>query len=150
LNDREVEVAASRTIAVGYDGSPDSEAAVRWAAELAVSVGAQLVVVHAVGLLEGADISLARPDGTVALGIASSVGMEPACTQWLVLDGDPCSVMLRVANPPTSADLLVVGTTGIGKHAGTTLGSASLELAETSEVPLAIVPMGKAGPAALA
>jgi nucleotide-binding universal stress UspA family protein len=56
VNKREVEVAAPRTIAAGNDGSPDSEAAVRWAAELAVSVGTQLVVVHAIGLLEGADI----------------------------------------------------------------------------------------------
>jgi nucleotide-binding universal stress UspA family protein len=130
-----VEVPAPRTIAVGYDGSPDSELAVRWAAELAVSVGAQLVVVHAIGLLEGADISQSRPDGTAALEIASSVGMEPARTQWLVLDGDPCSVMIGV-----------VGTRGAGgKHAGMTLGSTSLELAETSEAPLAIVPTGKAG-----
>ena len=140
---------ALRTIAVGYDGSPDSELAVRWAAELAVSVSAQLVVVHAIGLLEGADISQTRPDGTVALEVASSVGMEPARVQWMALDGDPCSVMIRVAGPPTSADLLVVGTRGAGKHPGMTLGSTSLELAETSEAPLAIVPMGKAGQAAL-
>ena len=69
-------MAGLRTIAVGYDGSPDSERAVRWAAELAVSVGARLVVVHAFGLLEGAATSQHRPDGTAALDIASSVGLE--------------------------------------------------------------------------
>lgn len=137
-------MAALKTIAVGYDGSPDSEVAVRWAAELAVSVGAQLVVVHAIGLLEGAGISERRPDGTVALEIASSVGIEPGRAQWLVLDGDPYSVLLRVASPPTSADLVVVGTRGAGKHSGSILGSTSLELAETAEAPLAIVPMGEA------
>ena len=46
-------MAALRTIAVGYDGSSDSAAAVSWAAELASAVGAQLLLVHAVGLLKG-------------------------------------------------------------------------------------------------
>ncbi len=137
-------MAALRTIAVGYDGSPDSAVAVRWAAELALSVGAQLVVVHAVGLLEGAEMSQHRPEGTAALEIASSVGLESGRVQWLVLDGDPCSVLLRVANPPMSADLLVVGTRGAGRHSGTILGSTSLELAETASTPLTIVPKGEA------
>ena len=128
---------------MGFDGSQDSEVAVRWAAELAVSVGARLIVVHAVGLLEGADISQHRPDGTVALTVASSLDMDPGCVQWLVVDGDPCSVMLRVAGPPTSADTLVVGTRGAGKHSGTILGSTSLELAETAVTPLTIVPSGR-------
>ena len=133
---------ALRTIAVGYDGSPDSEVALRWAAELALSVGAQLIVVHAVGLLEGADVLQPRPDGAVALEITSSVGLESERARWLVLDGDPCSVLLRVAMPPTSADLLVVGTRGAGRHSGTILGSTSLELAETASTALVIVPTG--------
>ncbi len=136
-------MAALRTIAVGYDGSPDSEVAVRWAAELALSVGAQLVIVHAFGLLEGAKMPQHRPEGTAALGIASSVGLESGQARWLVLDGDPCSVLLRVAGPPTSADLLVVGTRGAGKHSGTIFGSTSLELAETASTPLTIVPSVK-------
>jgi nucleotide-binding universal stress UspA family protein len=41
-----------RTIAVGYDGSPDSEEAVRWTLDLAKRVGASVAVVHAVALLE--------------------------------------------------------------------------------------------------
>lgn len=132
-----------RTIAVGYDGSPDSEVAVRWAAQLAVSVDAQLVVLHAVGLLEGSGISQHRPDGTVALEIASSAGLQSGRIQWLVLNRDPCSALVRVTRPPTSADLLVVGTSGAGKHPGTILGSTSLELAEAAEGPLVIVPMGE-------
>jgi nucleotide-binding universal stress UspA family protein len=136
-------MATLRTIAVGYDGSPDSEVALRWAAELAVSVGARLVVVHAVGLLEGSELSRHRPDATVALEITLSVGIEPEHVRWLALDGDPCSVLLRAADPPTSADLLVVGTRGAGEHSGSLLGSTSLELAEAAATPLAIVPTGK-------
>ncbi|HEY6428515.1 MAG TPA: universal stress protein [Acidimicrobiales bacterium] len=130
------------TIAVGYDGSPDSALAVSWAAELARSVSAQLIVVHAVGLLEGAELS-PHPDGAAVLQIASSVGLTSERTQWLVLDGDPCSVLLRATNPPISSDLVVVGTKGAGMHSGTLLGSTSLELAEAAVTPLAIVPRGE-------
>lgn len=109
-----------------------------------MSVGAHLVVVHTVGLLEGAELSPHRPDATVALELTSSVGVEPEHVEWLALNGDPCSVLLRVIDPPTSADLLVVGTRGAGEHSGTLLGSTSLELAETAATPLVIVPSGKA------
>ena len=135
-------MAALRTIAVGYDGSSDSAAAVIWAAELAVAVGAQLLVVHAVGLLEAADFSQ-HPDASAALNIVSSVGMEPERAEWLILDGDPCSVLLRAASPPISANLLVVGSRGTGKHSGTPLGSTSLELVETAVTPVAVVPLGE-------
>ena len=136
-------VTALRTIAVGYDGSPDSDVAVRWAAELALAVGARLVVVHAVGLLEGAELS-PHPDGAAALQIVSSVGFGPGRTRWIALDGDPCSVLLRSTSAPISADLLVVGSRGAGERPGTLLGSTSLELAETAMTPLAIVPIGEA------
>jgi hypothetical protein len=46
---------AIQTIAVGFDGSPDAEAAVRWALKLAEQLGSQVVFVHAAGLLEHFD-----------------------------------------------------------------------------------------------
>ncbi len=130
---------ALKTIAVGYDGSPDSELALRWATELAVSVDAQLVVVHAVGLLEGSDLS-PHPNRSDALRIVASVGMKPERARWLALDGDPCSALVRAADPPISADLVVVGSRGAGKHSGTPLGSTSLELVETAVTPVVVVP----------
>jgi nucleotide-binding universal stress UspA family protein len=133
-------MAPLKTIAVGYDGSRDSQVAVRWAAQLAMATGAQLVVVHAVGLLEGTERPQLRPDPSIALETASSVGLEPQRLQWLALDGDPCTVLLRVADPPISADVVVVGTRGAGQHSGTILGSTSLELAESTTIPLTIVP----------
>jgi nucleotide-binding universal stress UspA family protein len=56
------------------------------------------------------------------------------------MDGDPCSALLRMAQTPDGASLLVVGSRGAGAHAGTLLGSTSLELAEHARVPVAIVP----------
>jgi nucleotide-binding universal stress UspA family protein len=129
-------------VAVGFDGSDESKAALRWAASLAATTHASLKVVHAVGLLEHAGLS-----GEVDLyqdvvrEITVDAGMEPSSVEWLVVDGDPCSVLLRMSEEPYSVDLIVVGTRGSGKHSGTLLGSTSLELVEHSSVPVVVVPL---------
>jgi nucleotide-binding universal stress UspA family protein/CBS domain-containing protein len=135
------------TIAVGFDGSPDSEAAVWWAGRLARQIGATVVVVHAVGLLEhvsapaSSSLDSAGPDVVVAARrILSDVGLSEESVQVVVDDGDPCSVMLRATMPGISADLLVVGSRGKRVHSGQMLGSTSLQLAERTTVPLVVVP----------
>jgi nucleotide-binding universal stress UspA family protein len=134
-------VISALPIVVGFDGSADSGAAVAWAAEEACTRGARLRVVHAVGLLEHAGL---RGDAEgyrdVALAIAREAGLVPGDMEWSVLDGDPFSVLLRTAQPPQEAGLLVVGSRGAGAHAGMMLGSTSLKLAERAHVPVTIVP----------
>jgi len=131
---------AVRTLAVGFDGSVDAEAALRWGARLARQLGAEVVAVHAVGLLEHT-----RPAaGVEALeATVRRIGAEelvaPREIGWRVADGDPVSVLLRVG-ADLGADLLVVGSRGQGAHPGLLLGSTSLELAEHAEVPLLVVP----------
>jgi nucleotide-binding universal stress UspA family protein len=128
-------------VVVGYDGSDDARSAVAWAATTALALGARLRVVHAVGLLEHAGMAGHGPvDGDRALKIAVDAGLDPADVEWHVVDGDPCGALLRMAEPPESALLLVVGSRGAGGHAGTLLGSTSLELAEHAGVPVTIVP----------
>jgi nucleotide-binding universal stress UspA family protein len=128
-------------VVVGYDGSPDARSAVAWAARTALALQARLQVVHVVGLLEHAGMGTARAvDGGDARSIATREGMDPEDVEWCRIDGDPCSALLRVAQPPDGAALLVVGSRGAGAHAGTLLGSTSLELAEHAPVPIAIVP----------
>jgi len=130
-----------QSVVVGYDGSSDAQSAVTWAAKAAVALGARLRVVHAVGLLEHAGMSgHGHVDGEVALKIAADAGLGPGDVEWRVVDGDPCSALLRMAEPPETAILLVVGSRGSGAHAGTLLGSTSLELAEHASVPVTIVP----------
>jgi nucleotide-binding universal stress UspA family protein len=130
------------TIVVGFDGSPDSEAALRWAAGLSSAVGARLRVVHAVGLLEHAGLlpEHAGVHGATALHIAAEAGAAVADVEWRVVDGDPCSALLRTAMEPEPADLLVVGSRGFDAHGGSLLGSTSLEIAEHSAIPVTIVP----------
>ncbi len=134
-------VTAPVTIAVGYDGSPDAGSAVAWAARVAVALGARLHVVHAVGLLEHAGLAgHVGVDGDVAVRIAVEAGIDPGDVEWSVVDGDPCSALLRMAESPEPAAMLVVGSRGAGAHAGTLIGSTSLELAEHARVPVTIVP----------
>jgi nucleotide-binding universal stress UspA family protein len=135
------------TIVVGYDGSADSTAALRWAARLSGATGARLRVVHAVGLLEHAGLlsDHASVNRETALEIAVGAGGDPRRVEWSMVDGDPCSALLRMTVPPESADLLVVGSRGSDAHDGTLLGSTSLELAERSAIPVTIVPLAREG-----
>ena len=129
-------------VAVGFDGSEDSRVALRWAASLAVAIHASLKVVHAVGLLEHAGLSgKVASHQEVVREIAIDAGMSPSSVEWLVVDGDPCSVLLRMNEEPYSVDLIVVGTRGSGAHSGTLLGSTSLELVEHSGIPVVTVPL---------
>ena len=129
------------TVAVGYDFSPHARHAADWAAAYAQRCGADVVVVHAVGLREhgsGAE-PLVRLERATA-EIAASAGLERGRVRAVVDFGDACSVLLRCAGAPIAASLLVVGTRGHSAHAGLLLGSTSLELAEHASIPLVIVP----------
>lgn len=131
-----------QTIAVGYDGSPASQAALLWTFQLAGPTGAKVVVMHAVGLMarfEGHSASLELEQSIGQL--AEDVDFDMTYLRWYLSDGDACSVLLRALDDPVNADLLVVGSRGQGAHAGLLLGSTSLQLAERSSVPLVIVPM---------
>jgi nucleotide-binding universal stress UspA family protein len=130
-----------RRIAVGYDGSPDSEAALRWAASLSAALRATLRVVHAVGLLEHARLAPLAAHEERARALAAEEGMGDARVEWCVFDGDPGSVLRRAAEGEDGAELLVVGTRGAGAHPGSLLGSTSLVLAERALVPVVVVPV---------
>jgi len=130
-------------IVVGFDGSPDAQAALAWAARMSREMGARIRIVHAVGLLEHAGLGdRATVHRETALEIAALAGAEPANVEWSMVDGDPCSALLRMTTAPELADLLVVGSRGSDFHEGSLLGSTSLELAEHSPVPVTIVPAG--------
>jgi nucleotide-binding universal stress UspA family protein len=134
-------MSAPQSIIVGFDGSEDSKAALRWAALLSGAMGARLRIVHAVGLLEHAGLSdhaVARRE--TALQVVTDAGVRSADVEWTVVDGDPCSALLRMTIAPESADLIVVGSRGSDAHAGSLLGSTSLELARHAAVPVLIVP----------
>ncbi|HVC13960.1 MAG TPA: universal stress protein [Acidimicrobiales bacterium] len=133
---------APMQIVVGYDGSPDSEDALRWAASVAAELGATLCVAHAVGLLEHAHLVPLSAHEERARSVAAHAGVDAAAFEWCVLDGEPASVLCRLAEGADGPVLLVVGTRGAGEHPGAVLGSTSLALAERAPAPVVVVPRG--------
>jgi nucleotide-binding universal stress UspA family protein len=129
------------TIVVGVDGSSDSRRAAEWAAALATDTGARVVAVHAVGLLEheagdptGAHLAPDLDRWTAALD-----ALGPDRVERRLVAGEPVGALSTAARD-AGADMVVVGSRGIGSHAGAGLGSTSGHLAEAGGVVLVIVP----------
>lgn len=130
-----------QSIAVGYDGSSDATIAVRWALRAAHQMGATVTIVHAAGLLEHLRSRFSPDELPPALHLlAEECGFDERRINWLVADGDACSVLLRMSSSPINATMLVVGSRGEGKREGFLLGSTSLEVAEHATVPVVVVP----------
>ncbi len=131
----------NETIAVGYDGTPGAKAAARWALEMASQLGCSVVLIHAIGMLGRTDERQLVIDlEEEAQVLSSEYGIEPGRLRWHISEGDPCSALLRAADPPLSARCVVVGSRGHQSAIGLPLGSTSHELAEHSRVPVVIIP----------
>jgi len=88
-----------QNMVVGYDGSPDALNAVTWALDAARAVQANVTIVHAIGLIEHMHEHLSRDTLPTALvALAQECDFDTAALQWLVEDGDACSVMLRMTD----------------------------------------------------
>jgi nucleotide-binding universal stress UspA family protein len=132
-------------IVVGIDGSDNSRRALTWAVELALALDADVVAVHAVGLLERFG-EVGDQSGTYP-GIRHDFD-----TEWcealetpglrsvrLLRDGNPVSVLLAVAEEH-DAGLIVVGGRGVGGFPELLLGSTSTQVAQHATRPVAIIP----------
>jgi nucleotide-binding universal stress UspA family protein len=141
-----------RRVVVGIDGSETSREALRWAAGEAASRGAELHVVHAwdvPSLGAGVGATPGRRQGTapeaqrqVAEDLVSSEiaaelrdlsGVEVRSS---IGRGSAAGVLLEAAR---GADLLVVGSRGLGGFAGLLLGSVSAKMASHAPCPVVIV-----------
>jgi nucleotide-binding universal stress UspA family protein len=128
-------------VVVGVDGSAEARAALRWAFAVAGGLGARLVVVHALGLLEGAGLRPTVDPAEVAGEVAGELaadGGSPKSVTTLIEPGTPPDVLVRVA-AREGGDLVVVGSRGLG---GTrlALGSTSEAVLSRSPVPVVVLP----------
>jgi nucleotide-binding universal stress UspA family protein len=132
-------------IVVGIDGSPEAEHALMFAADLAARVDAELVVANAAG--PGAVVHPRDVEPHVDLDIRREL-VEGWCAplegrelpyRIAVVAGDARYALLDVAND-RAADLLVVGSRGLGPPANLLLGSVATSLEQHSELPVMIVP----------
>lgn len=137
-----------RTIVVGVDGSADSDAAVRFAGGLAAALGAEVVAVHALGLLDRLEPDGPRvPTQSHRDEIAAKVSGEwtaplraDGVSHRAVLhDGNPVDVVLQVVDE-VGADLVVLGSRGTGGSPVKLLGSTSSQVAQLAPCPVTIVP----------
>ena len=133
-------------VLVGVDGSANSRAAVQWAAGLASDLGSEVIAVHALGLLDRIDDRgqvATQPNRDRIREVFESSWCEPLdragvrCRR-LTRDGHPVDVLLAVADEE-GADLLVVGSRGLGDHHELLLGSTSTQVAQHSSRPVVIV-----------
>lgn len=139
------------TIVVGIDGSEGARAALRWACEIAakmndakvVAVGAWQVPFTAASPWATAyemPIDLTEPTEHMVHDVVSAVVGDRYPTVAVterVQSGAPATVLLDQAR---DADMLVVGTRGLGGFKGLLLGSVSHHLSHHAPCPLVIVP----------
>jgi len=132
-------------IVVGVDGSPASTTALRWAAAQARLTGARLHLVTAweyptlYGWTPGdhyEDFALTAGKALLVstqeiLGPESDVAVEET-----VVAGHPAQVLIDASK---HAALLVIGSHGHGRFAGTLIGSVSLQCVQHASCPVVVV-----------
>lgn len=139
-----------RTVTVGLDGSPESRAAAEWAAREAKLRDLPLKVVHvwepvpepiAQAPLLGAETQLhwtERIPREAAEGLRlRHPGVEVSSEQ---LSGHPGDVLCEQGK---SAELLVLGTRGLGGVGGFMVGSVGLSVVARTERPVVLVRAGE-------
>lgn len=134
-------------IVVGVDGSDNACRAVEWAAGVAARSGARVLAVHALGLLFHGPTGEVVPARSVRAEIEAKLEQEwcaPLRTAGVayecrVTDGSPVTVLLDAAQE-IDADLIVVGSRGLGGFPELLLGSTSMQVAQLAHRPVTIVP----------
>ncbi|HET7421656.1 MAG TPA: universal stress protein [Candidatus Dormibacteraeota bacterium] len=141
---------AIKKIVVGLDGSPQSQAALEWAVEMAQGMHAHVTAVYAIDLPppfypesyvmtqqfddEWRKTMRAEVENTWCKALRDA-GVE---YRAVMEDGRAASVISRVAEAE-GADVIVVGRRGRGGIAEFLLGSTTHELVLRSKVPVLVV-----------
>jgi nucleotide-binding universal stress UspA family protein len=138
----------SRSIVVGYDGSPASRAGLAWAADRAGEDG-RVYIVHAYslpaewhgtpGYQRLLDVELGRAKALVER-LEGEVGTDLHGVEWEVevIDDRPARAIANVA-AVRKADEIIVGTRGFGR-ARALLGSVAHELIHLADCPVTVIP----------
>lgn len=134
---------APRTIAVGYDGAPESRVALRHAEAIAHRSNAKIEILTVVRppivapvMVPGisAPPSPAEPEKMLGEALGSVDSILPAeCAR---LDGDPARELVEACEE--GVDLLVVGSRGYGPITRVLLGSVSRQVAQKASCPVLV------------
>ncbi len=144
-----------KNIVVATDASPASNRAINLAADMAGKYGATLHLIYAVRemqlppelkkMAEVEKIAGARSDvldfvDQKILGDAEARALKKGATKVTssLQHGDPATVILRYAKR-RKADLVVLGTRGLGQVKGMLMGSVSRKVTNLSEISCLII-----------
>ncbi len=134
-------------IVTGVDGSDNSRRALVWAILLAEQFQAELVAVHAVGLLSRLGEGPPVPSHSHLEELrrefegdwCAPVHASTAAHRLLLRDGPPVPVLVGTADEE-AADLIVVGRRGVGGFPELLLGSTSHHVTERANRPVLVIP----------
>ncbi len=132
-------------IVLGYDGSPNAQAALAEAASLAVALGASVVVAFGYEVWAAGGETADHKAAVQAIGdraAADALGRLAAAgvhAETAVVAERPADALVRVAEE-RGARMIVVGTHGEGPIRGALLGSVAYKLLHQSTVPVLVVP----------
>lgn len=139
------------SIVVGVDGSQNSVAALRWAAEQAARTGSDVRAVAVWEFPYGA-----IPPGPLGAATPPQIDLHGATEQMLddalreaeipdnvtvnrvVREGPPAAALLEESK--RDADLLVVGARGRGGFIGLLVGSVTTQVVNHATIPTVVVP----------
>jgi nucleotide-binding universal stress UspA family protein len=140
----------THTIVVGVDGSEHSKAALRWAVDEAASRGDSVRAVHVwqvyPALYPGTTITArdfddvrAQAGSFVEEFVAETIPEHPGVEiEAVALEGE--SVAPALVDASAAAELLVVGSRGLGGFRGLLLGSVSQQCVHHATCPVVVLP----------
>ena len=132
-------------IVIGVDGSKDSLRALRAGHELATRTGSEMIVVNVIvpgpTLDQGGPLPVPDEEAAYAevQGWCATLGDALTLPTIEVRAGDARTELLQVVRD-RSADLLLVGSRGLGPVGRLLLGSVATWLVGNSDVPVTVVP----------
>jgi nucleotide-binding universal stress UspA family protein len=129
-------------IVVGVDGSMTARHALDWAAAECDRHGAELVIAHAGDAVPGPP---PRPDTPTEFGrsllaeaeVEVEVNGADCPVSTVIADEKPVQLLIRLS---AQAELVVVGSHGLGRQASTLLGSVAFRVAAHARCPVVVVP----------
>lgn len=138
---------AGRIVGVGYDGSPESQAALAWAGRLAEAIGGTVRVLCAAEPPQGFSPSISYGINWVALAPERREHAERLAAEAVAELGDRATAetvvgvahdeLVRFSN---DVDLLVLGSRGYGPVRRTLLGSTSDRIVHAAACPVVVLP----------
>ncbi len=133
--------AATTPVVVGIDGSAAAMVAAQWAIEEAISRNAPLRLVSVTKARHPSaddyyqDIHHAEESLRAARAAVEATD-KPVTVQTTMLNGPPGAALVAESR---DAEMICVGSVGIGQYARSILGSTATELAENAHCPVAVI-----------